>query len=100
MYWLSLMAMGVPPNKSTLYIFKSKNGKSKTIPLWKLNVQQQQIIRAIYNYYKEKGLDQNQRIFPHKDGSYSSAFRRIRNSLTGKKYNQCSIHSMRKEFAK
>lgn len=59
--------------------------------------EQIQVVNKVYSYFQDK-RNENERLFVNKADSYRQAFANARNVVTGD-YKQCSIHSLRKEFA-
>lgn len=85
-------------NLDFIYIHRSKGGRNRKIFSKYLTTKQIQTINKVYSYFKPKKNKQD-RLFINKIDSYRQAFSNARNTVT-KEYNQCSIHSLRKEFAK
>lgn len=82
----------------SVYIHCSKGGRHRTIHAAQLADRQRQTAANVYDYFKTH-KNKNDRLFINKSGSYQRAFERIRNDISDG-YKYCSIHSMRKEFAK
>ena len=83
--------------KTTVKDFKGMGKKQKVI-FDKFTLQQQEKIQNLYNHYKDKGLKDMDRLFPNRAKSYQQAFYRYREEIAPGQYNQCNIHSMRREW--
>lgn len=85
-------------NIQSIYIHRSKGGRSRTIDAKLLSPGQKDIVKKVYVYFRDSRNIDN-RLFIYKSDSYQRAFHRVRNLVTGD-YKSCGLHSMRKEFAK
>ena len=83
--------------KTTVKDFKGMGKKQKVI-FDKFTPQQQEKIQTLYNHYKDKGLKDMDKLFPNRAKSYQQAFYRYREEIAPGQYNQCNIHSMRREW--
>jgi hypothetical protein len=83
--------------KTTVKEFEGK-GKSYNMAINKFTPQQQEKIQTLYNHYKDKGLKDMDKLFPNRAKSYQQAFYRYREEIAPGQYNQCNIHSMRREW--
>lgn len=59
--------------------------------------EQIQVVNKVYSYFQDK-RNENERFFINKADSYRQAFTNAKNTVTSE-FKQCSIHSLRKEFA-
>lgn len=84
----------------SITIFRSKGGKTRVIEAKYFSVRQIDVINSVYKHF-EKITEYGERFFKNKSESYSEAFRRTRDFVTGgnEQYKFCGVHSLRKEFA-
>jgi len=83
--------------KTTVKEFQGK-GKSYKLSFNKFTLQQQEKIQNLYEHYKDKGLKDMDRLFPNRAKSYQQVYYRYREEIAPGQYNQCNIHSMRREW--
>jgi len=85
----------------SIHIHESKGGRNRDLDAQK-SLTNGQVAKAeqIYNYFKEAGRKANDRLFTNKADSYTTAFGRYREKVAPGQYTHCSVHSMRKEFAR